>query len=458
MSVCSPAGAPANDSLPPGRLRNPPICLALGIFSLPRRHVLIVSGRFEYLVAFRYLRGAEGRAEGRSFLRFITYVAIGGVALGVASLLLSLAIVRGFSQEITEKIFGFGAHVQVQSYVSDQPLENAAALGDRLRSTAGVASISSVVEDVVLLRQSERSIDGVQLLGTEAAPDDLARSVIAGSFRLSAGEEHPPLIVGAGLADRLGLDVGDRVTAFSLRDGREEGGLRLGRPRLRQFRIQGIYETSLSNVDDNFAFTTLPTARQLVGLSSNTVSRFDVTVDDVAEVDSVATRIEDALGFPASARTIYQLQPYASLFAWVDLQQSIIPLVIGVIVLVAAFNIVGILLMIILEKTREIGVLQSLGTSQTMVKRLFLAFGLLIGAVGTAIGASTALLLGFLQQRFALIPLPEEAYYMTTAPIALNPIDYLIVSTLTLVLCGLAAYIPARVAARIEPVRAIRFQ
>ena len=420
--------------------------------------MLIVSGRFEYLVAFRYLRGAEGRAEGRSFLRFITYVAIGGVALGVASLLLSLAIVRGFSQEITDKIFGFGAHVQVQSYVSDQPLENAAALGAQLQSTAGVATVSSVIEDVVLLRQSERSIDGVQLLGTGTAPDYLARSVIAGSFRLSAGGEHPPLIVGAGLADRLGLDVGDRVTAFSLRDGQEGGGLRLGRPRLRQFRVQGIYETSLSNVDDNFAFTTLSTARQLVGLSPNTVSRFDVTVDDVAEVDSVATRIEDALGFPASARTIYQLQPYASLFAWVDLQQSIIPLVIGVIVIVAAFNIVGILLMIILEKTREIGVLQSLGTSQTMVKRLFLAFGLLIGAVGTTIGASTALLLGFLQQRFALIPLPEEAYYMTTAPIALHPIDYLIVTTLTLVLCGLAAYIPARVAARIEPVRAIRFQ
>jgi lipoprotein-releasing system permease protein len=372
--------------------------------------------------------------------------------------LLSLAIVRGFSQEITEKIFGFGAHVQVQSYVNDQPLTGAGSLRGTLQSTDGVSSVSSVVEDVVLLRQSDRSIDGIQLLGVDAAPDYIARSIVDGASHIRTGGEAPSLIVGAGLADRLGLSVGDRVTAFSLQEGKEGGDLRVGRPRVDQFRIGGIYETSLSNVDDNFAFTNLSTARRLVGFSSNAVTRFDVTVNDIGQVDSVATRIEETLGFPASARTIYQLQPYASLFAWVDLQQSIIPLVIGVIVIVAAFNIVGILLMIILEKTREIGVLQSLGTSQTMVKRLFLAFGLLIGTVGTVIGSAIALALGFLQQRFAIIPLPEEAYYMTTAPIELNPIDYLIVSTLTLALCGLAAYIPARVAARIEPVRAIRFQ
>lgn len=417
-----------------------------------------MSGRFESLVALRYLRGAEGRAEGRSFLRFITYVAIGGVALGVASLLLSLAIVRGFSQEITEKIFGFGAHIQVRSYVDTQPLKNASSLRSTLQSTPGVRSATSVIEEVVLLRQSERSIDGVQLLGTSRAPDYLAQNVTQGSFQLGeSSSSNAPLVVGAGLAERLGLTVGNRVTAFSLRNGGEES-LQLGRPRVRQFQVTGIFETSLSNIDDNFAFTGLSTARSLVGFPRSSVTRFDVTVDDITQVDSVAADIEDAVGFPASARTIYQIQPYASLFAWVDLQQGIIPLVIGVIVIVAAFNIVGILLMIILEKTREIGILQSLGTSQKMVKRLFLSFGLLIGAVGTVLGAGLALLLGYLQQRFALIPLPQEAYYMTTAPISLNPIDYLIVSVVTLVLCGLAAYIPARVAARIEPVRAIRFQ
>jgi lipoprotein-releasing system permease protein len=275
-----------------------------------------------------------------------------------------------------------------------------------------------------------------------------------------SGTSTPSLVVGAGLAERLGLSVGQTVTAFSLRSqqGGSGGAFQVRRPRVKQFRVSGIYETSLSNIDDNFAFASLPVARSLVGMSAGSVSRFDITVREFSAVDSVVTRIDRRVEFPATARSIHQLQPYASLFAWVDLQQSIIPLVIGVIVLVGAFNIIGTLLMMILEKTREIGVLQSLGTSQRVLKRLFLTLGLLIGAVGTGIGAGLALGLGVLQQRFEIIPLPAEAYYMTTAPIELNPLDYVVVCGLTILLCGLAAYIPARVAARVEPVQAIRFQ
>jgi lipoprotein-releasing system permease protein len=247
------------------------------------------------------------------------------------------------------------------------------------------------------------------------------------------------------------------VTAFSLR-GQGSSTLQLERPRIRQFQITGIFDTSLSDIDDNFVFTDVTTARRLVGMTPGTVTRFDVTVQDVSSVDSVAGRIENRVGFPATARTIYQLQPFASLFAWVDLQQNIIPLVIGVIVVVGAFNIIGALLMMILEKTREIGVLQSLGTPQRALKRLFLTLGLLIGGVGTSIGATLALSLAYVQQRFELIPLPAKAYYMTTAPIELNLLDYVVVSAVTLTLCGIAAYIPARVAARVEPVQAIRFQ
>lgn len=411
-------------------------------------------------MALRYLRGAEGRAEGRSFLRFVTYVAIGGVTLGVAALLLALSIVRGFSQEITDKIIGFGAHLQVQSYFHDRPLTDTAALRDTLLETEGVTRATPMIEDIVLLRQSEKSIDGVRLLGTTEPPSYLENHVKRGTFHLEQGDaEHPPLVVGAALASRLGLDIDQVVTVFSLRNSGQDGGLQqLRRPRVKQFVIAGIYETSLSNIDDHFIFADLPTARRLVGMPSGSTNRFDVTVRDFSAVDSVASEIERRVGFPATARTIHQIQPYASLFAWVDLQQSIIPLVIGVIVIVAAFNIIGTLLMLILEKTREIGVLQSLGTSGRTLKQLFLSFGLLIGSVGTILGSALALTLGFIQLQFEVIPLPAEAYYMTTAPIQINPVDYLVVGGFTLLLCGLAAYIPARVAARIEPVRAIRFQ
>lgn len=410
-------------------------------------------------MALRYLWGAEGREEGRSFLRFITYVAIGGVALGVASLLLALSIVRGFSQEIQNKIVGFGAHIQVQSYVQDTPLENAPSLQSRLSSLEEVREVTPLVESVVLLRQSERAIDGVVMLGTESPPSYLEDRLEEGQFDLAPTEtDRPGMVVGSDLAERLGLEVGETVTVFSLQGGEEssEASLGLSRPRVKQFTVRGIYNTSLQNIDDVYIFADLSVAQMLLGMSPESVSRFNLTVEDPSIIETLSADIEEQFGFPIAARTIYQ--QYAGLFAWVNLQESIIPLVIGVIVLVAAFNIIGTLLMMVLEKTREIGVLQSLGTSGRTLKRLFLLLGLLIGMVGTAIGAGVALLLGVLQQQFSLIPLPAEAYYMTTAPIELNPLDYVVVSLITLALCALAAYVPARVAARVEPVRAIRFQ
>lgn len=409
-------------------------------------------------MALRYLWGAEGRKEGRSFLRFIIYVAVGGVTLGVAALLLALAIVRGFSREIENKIVGFGAHVQVLNYVPDKPLPEKTGLNSKLAQLNGISRVSPVVEQPVLLRRSEEAIDGVVLLGVKLPPSYLEQQIEEGTFEVKQDSESmPSLVVGRELADRLGLEVGQRVAAFALQQqDSNDAGLGLQRPRVKQFRIRGIYDTSLRNVDDVYVFSDLSTARWLGNLSGQSVSRFNLTVEDPATIDSLAAQIENRFGYPVAARTVYE--QYAGLFAWVNLQQSIIPLVIGVIVIVAAFNIIGTLLMMILEKTREIGVLQSLGTSGSTLKRLFLVLGLLIGAVGTAIGSTMALILALIQQRFEVIPLPAEAYYMTSAPIELNPLDFVLVGVVTLVLCGAAAYVPARVAARVEPVRAIRFE
>ena len=408
-------------------------------------------------MSLRYLWGAEGREEGRSFLRFITYVAIGGVALGVAALLLALAIVRGFSREIENKIVGFGAHIQVTSYVQDQPLDQGSDLRSELAQMDGISEVVPVVEQPVLLRRTDDAIDGVVLLGVERLPSYLRQRIQKGAFEVHPRDGgHPGLVVGQELASRLGLEVGQLVTTFALREetsGEPSFGVRT--PRVKQFRVRGIYDTSLKNIDDVYVFSRVSTARWLGDVPSSSVSRFNVTVEDVPRIDSLAAQIENRFGFPVSARTIYQ--QYAGLFAWVDLQQSIIPLVIGVIVIVAAFNIIGTLLMLILEKTREIGILKSLGTSGEALKRLFLVLGLLIGTVGTGVGSIVALSLALVQQQFGIISLPAEAYYMSTAPIGLNPLDFVLVGAITVLLCGAAAYVPARVAARVEPVRAIRF-
>ena len=411
--------------------------------------------RFERYMALRYLRDL-GRGEGRRFLRFITYVAVGGVAVGVAALLLSLSIVRGFSTEIREKIIGFGAHVQVESY-QNASLSDA---GERRRQIAAhphVTNVAPVIQQFVLLRRSAQEIDGVVLWGTETVPEYLSHQLTEGVIDLDPDSlGRAGLVVGQQLADALGMEVGDLVTAFSMRTAQLERGLTGARPRIKQFRVTGIYETSLHNFDELFVFTGSRTARDFLQLADDEVTRFDVTLDDPAFAQDVALAIEDELGFPIMARTIFEV--YHGLFAWIRLQESIIPLVISVIVIVAAFNIIGTLLMIILEKTREMGVLESLGSSRKLLRRLFLWLGVLIGLVGTVIGEAAAFVLAVIQQRFEVIPLPAEAYYMDTAPIELNPLDFVLVGIVAMILCALSAYIPARVASRIDPVRAIRFR
>jgi lipoprotein-releasing system permease protein len=203
-------------------------------------------------------------------------------------------------------------------------------------------------------------------------------------------------------------------------------------------------------------FADIESARDLFDYTADTATRLDVVLPSLAGVDSAAARIDATLGYPHHARTAYEI--FRQYFAWVRLQENIIPLVIGVIVLVGAFNIVGTLLMIMLEKTSEIGILGSMGASRSMIRRLFLFLGLLIGGAGIVAGQLLALALSVIQKRYALIPLPKEAYYMDAAPISLVAWDFLLVAALALVLCAAAAYIPAGVSARIEPIRAIRFR
>ena len=410
---------------------------------------------FERFVVLRYLKGAHGRSEGKRFLQFITYVAIGGVAVGVAALLLALSVVRGFSEEIEDKIIGFGAHVQVERF-QDTPIENAGQLEAELLTMPHVTQVSPIVQEFVLLRHTSQNIEGVSLWGTAAPPEYLREHVIAGSFTYAADSAgRQGAVLGSELARLLDVEVGDLVTAFSTRN--REGQTSAGfRPRAKQFYVAGIFETYLSDFDAIYVFTDIKAARALLDYPAQSVSRFNVQLSDPELAAQVTRTIEKQVGFPYVSRTIYEV--FYGLFAWIRLQESIIPLVIGVIILVAAFNIVGTLLTIMLEKTRELGILAGMGASPKLLKRLFMWLGTGIGCVGVMIGSGLALALALLQMEFGLLRLPASAYFIETAPVALRIYDFFIVGALAIILCVLAAYIPARVASRIDPIRIIRFR
>lgn len=409
---------------------------------------------FHRFVALRYLAGAEGHHEGRRFLRFITYAAVGGVAIGVATLLLSLAIVRGFSREIEAKIVGFGAHVQVEN-IRHAPLEHAASMMESLGRWETVERIDPVVSEFALLGRSQTEMDGASIWGATKLPSYLREQLVEGICELASGEDGAHrLVMGGELASRLGLELGDRVTVFSTR-GMQEGLSLAVRPNVKQFTISGIYETFLADFDETYVFTDIDVARSLLDYGPEEATRLDLTLAAPDSADAVAQAVETEFGFPVMARTIFQV--YRGLFAWVELQEAIIPFVVGVMILVAAFNIVGTLLMVILEKAREIGILASMGASGRSIRRLFLWLGMHVGLIGTAIGIALASILALIQIEFGVIPLPADAYYMDKAPVALAPVDFVAVSAVSIILCLAASYIPARVASRISPLRIIRF-
>ena len=411
--------------------------------------------KFEHSIALRYLRGAQGKSEGRKFLRFVTTIAVTGVALGVCALIVALAIVRGFSNEIEDKIIGFGAQIQVENF-RDAPLQKADTLRAMLQKYSGVSIVAPVIQEFVLLRGRGNRADGVSLNGVEFIPDYLRKNMLTGTADLHDQRDNDAaMVIGMSLSRKLRLDVGDRVHAFSLR-GRRGNSISVRTPRLKQFRVVGIYETSLADFDETQVFALIEVSRDLLGYGSNQVTRFDLTLTSGTDPRVMADRIDHDLPFPVMARSIYDI--FRSLFAWVNLQESIIPMVIGIIVLVAAFNIIGTLLMIILEKTPEIGVFASMGASRRMLRRIFLYLGLYIGMAGVIIGELVAVLFSWLQLRYSIIPLPKEAYYMSAAPIELSIVDFVAVAFITMLLCGLASYLPARFAAKIEPIRAIHLR
>ena len=415
--------------------------------------------RFERFMAMRYLRSVRGQEEGSRFVRLIAWIAVAGVALGTAALLLALSVVRGFGNEIEAKITGFGAHVQVETF-RDAPIDRSAAIRDTLASMQGVADVAIVVQELALLRTSRKDIEGVAIRGTAPPPPWFLGQMVDGAFDTSPDADgRAGLVVGKALADLLAVEPGDAVTSFSMRAppaGEAFAIAGLAAPRASTFRIAGVYETSLAHFDELYVFTSLDAARALLAYGPDQATRFDVTLAEPDNAREAADTIEHRLEFPLMARSIYDV--YGGLFAWINLQRSVIPLVISIIVIVAAFNIVGTLLMTILEKTREIGVLKSMGASMRSIRKQFVWSGLLIGGAGVVTGESLTLGLVLLQDKYGLVSLPEEAYYLTTAPVALHGFDFLLTGALAMALCVLAAYAPARAASRIEAIRAIRFR
>ncbi|MFN0157702.1 MAG: FtsX-like permease family protein [Bacteroidota bacterium] len=402
---------------------------------------------YSSFIARRYLQSRNNNG----FISFITAIAITGVALGTAALIITLSVLGGFEREITQKVIGFTSHVQIQGFQSiplTNHIQNALLIEDSIEEVQGVAPF---VSREALIRSRE-SVDGIFLKGLDPVRDfsSVGRFIVQGKYEVSRQPGTlPSLVIGRKLARKLSLSIGDKATVFGI--GR---GVDIGQMRARQFRVSGIYESGMAEYDDVYAFTSIEDAQSVFQMG-NTISGYDILLTDVDSAEVVASKIEQLLGYPHYGRTVFQ--NYRNLFTWIELQKEPVPIILGLIIIVATVNIIGTLLMMVLEKTREIGVLIALGATRWGIARIFLRQGLTIAITGTLIGNALGFILCYLQLELGFFSLPSDIYFMTSVPILLRPEYFIIVSLVSIGLCVVSSLLPARLASGLNPINAIRF-
>jgi len=404
---------------------------------------------FEWYLALRYFKGQR---KGSRFLSFIKIMAVTGVAIGSAGLLIALSIVHGFKSTIDNKILGFAPHITISTY-SDDPIYRSDTLLTDLQKYEEIDKAQAVVYGQSMI-QSPEEVTGVFFKGVDAEGDvtDLAQYISEGAFDVETGENNVPgIVLGKKLAEALNASIGTMLTAYTI----EGIPSPLNSPEIQQFRLNGIYQTGIDRFDDVFALVNKRYAQDLFKVPGVHASSIEIRLKDNTLIESFDRKLSSQLPFPFYTETIYNR--YGNIFAWVDLQEQTIPFVISVMIIVAAFNLIGTILMMVIERTRDIGILKTIGAKSKKVRKIFLLEGFFVATVGLAIGMAISLAFAWLQSTYNLIPLSEQNYYMSYAPVEPHGLDFIIVAAVTFLLCGMASWLPARIASKTDPLKVIAY-
>jgi lipoprotein-releasing system permease protein len=389
-----------------------------------------------------------------NFLSLISIISIVGIALGVTVVIIALTILNGFEYAISEKIEKMNSHIYVSAFGKrDLPdyKNTLAEIENELEPY--VESVSPFAMKYAVLK-SKRLSEGVEIIGIDPNSNntEIESYTFEGKLDLSADGELPNLIVGKKLADKLFIDLKSKVTLFGLT--KNEPPSVNNPPLIQQFKVAGIYESGMAKYDDINIYTSLKTVQEMFDLDDK-VSGFYIRLNDLSKIDSLAADLGDYLGYPYHVRTIYKV--HQNIFTWLELQKAPIPLILGLIIIVAVFNIIGTLLMIVLEKTNAVGILKSLGAKRKQIVKVFLYQGIYLSLIGIISGNILALALSIIQKDFDVISLPSSVYFISKVPIVIEWQTYLLISIITFILCIVASLIPSLIAARINPIRALRF-
>ncbi len=411
-----------------------------------------------YYLSRRIYSGSGGRQK---VSRPAVKIATAGVAIGLAVMIVSVSVVLGFKQTIRDKVVGFGGGIQVANYRSLQSSQTVpVCIGDSmlsvLESVPGVAHAERFALAQGLLKTDEDFL-GISLKGVAEEWDSafIHSNMKEGSVpAFSSKESSNKILISRSIASKLRLKTGQKVFAYFF-DG---DGVRT-----RRFTVAGIYETNLSQYDDVTCFTDLRTASRLNGMEGDEVTGAEVFVTDFSRLDrtedSLAEKVNrtfDARGNVFSSQTIKEMNP--QIFAWLDLLDMNVWVILALMTVVAGVTMVSGLLIIILERTRMIGILKALGARGGLIRRTFLWFGVFVTARGLAIGDVLALAILILQRSTGVVKLDAATYYVSTVPVDFNIPLFLLINAATLAVCVTVLVLPGMMVARVRPAAALRFE
>ena len=411
---------------------------------------------YEFFIAKRYLQSKQHTG----FISVVAFIAVGGVILGVAALIIMLSVTNGFAGEVRNRLIGMNAHVSIHRFYGE-PIPAFEELIERASAEEGVIAAAPVVEGKVVVAGDNKEMDGLFVWGVDAESfarvSDLTEHLYdsRGELRLGVlpGSKYPGIVLGRHLAARLRVAIGDQVLLMTVKGMERDDLLRGITPRIDVFVVTDLFESGMYHYDDNFGFISLDEAQRILHLGE-AVTNVHLRVADLDEASEVRSRLERELGYPY--RLTDWTQRFPELFEWMELEKWVIFIALSLIIVVAAFNIMSILSMSILIKTPEIGILRAMGARAGGIRLIFVYQGAVIGGFGTALGCLCGFAVCWVQARFEIISIPSDIYIISSLPVDMQWLDFVVVSLVSVGICLLASAFPARRAASLQPVAAIR--
>jgi lipoprotein-releasing system permease protein len=412
---------------------------------------------YELFIGLRYLKAKRKQ----TFVSLITLISITGVMVGVTALIVVIAVMNGFKEDLRDKILGVTSHVVISRF--DGNISKYQEVRAKVGEVSGVNAATPFIYTQVMI-SSRKAISGAVLRGIEPKTAskviNLPKNMRAGSLEELEAENKPEgmrstpgIILGNELARNIGASRGEPVTVIS-----PLGRLTpLGRvPRSQTFRVAGIFDSGMYEYDSTIAYVSLWAAQRFLGIGDR-VTGIEVRVDDIYAADRVARAIGKALdGYPYWSRDWMRMNK--NLFSALKLEKIVMFIILTLIILVAAFNIVGTLIMVVIEKTRDIAILKSMGATRRSIMKIFMIEGAVIGLVGTLLGLLGGYTLCTLLATYKFIELPSDVYYISTLPVQMNPLDVALIAVAAIVITLAASVYPAWQASRFDPAEAIRYE